>query len=90
MGAEQTAIASADSLLALDSIFVQDKRFPLQFAERQLRLGQVRLMDWRLGGDGADSTAAMAAFARARSVVPARELPSLHRRSYELASATGN
>jgi predicted Ser/Thr protein kinase len=90
MGAEQTAIASADSLLALDSIFVQDKRFPLQFAERQLRLGQVRLMDWRLGGDSADSTAAMAAFAQARSVVPARELPSLYRRSHELASATGN
>jgi hypothetical protein len=26
-------------------------------------------MDWRLGGDSADSTAAMAAFAQARSVV---------------------
>ncbi|MBK9470797.1 MAG: serine/threonine protein kinase [bacterium] len=90
VGADRTAITRADSLLAIDSIFLQDKRFPLQFAERQLRLGQVRLMDWRLGGDSADSTAAMDAFARARGVVSVRELPSLHRRSYELASATGN
>jgi serine/threonine protein kinase len=77
---DRAGFARADSLLALDTIFGSGTRYPLQHAERALRFGQIRRLEWAVFGDPNDSTEAMVALLQAHSAVPAMEYPALHRR----------
>jgi hypothetical protein len=80
---DRAGFARADSLLALDTIFGPGTRYPLQHAERALRLGQIRRLEWAAFGDPNDSTEAMVALLEAHGAVPAMEYPALHRRLFQ-------
>ena len=80
LGGDRTGFARADSLLGLDTIFGPRTRYPLQHAERALRLGQIRRLEWTAFGDPADSAEAMVVLRRAHNAVPVMEFPALHRR----------